>query len=396
MARRPREFHMPATVAAAVAFAAVLATLAVQTFSFGSDVEARARAELRTQAYLAADGLADALATQNFRRLREVASALEEKGLSLRVHTARGGVLYAGDSDGTALVESAPAGEYSVGVAVPRSKVFVPFYEALWIFALAALVGVLGMFVVFFALYRQRVRIRELAEAERFRREFIADVSHEIKTPLTGILGAADMLEGALPHEATGEAARKLTAMITREAGRLDGLVRQILDLSKIERSRCEFSPVGADVAAVVKDAVETMTPEAGRRGVQISVSLPEGSVKAVCDERLVREAVLNLIGNALRHSGAREVSVTLEETAKKTVIRVEDRGCGVPVEHRERIFERFYRVDPSRDAESGGAGLGLAIVKGIAVLHGGDISFSPVEPHGSCFELSIPSVGNL
>lgn len=396
MAHRPKDIHIFGTLAAAVAFAAVLVTFAIQTISFGSDVEARARADLRTQAFLTADSLASALERQDFKKLREFASSLEEKGLSLRVNSSRGGIIYAGDNDAKALVESARAGEYKVGVALSRKKALLPFYEALGIFALASLVGVLGMFVVFFSLYRQRVRIRELAQSERFRREFMADISHEIKTPLAGILGAAEMLSENCALENEKGTCGTLAAMIAKESKRLDSLVQRILDLSKLEHSREAFTPSVVDVADIVKDAVFTITPVVVAKGVKISLSLPEGAAMANCDAALLREAILNLITNAIRHSGEKEVFVSLEAIGKKARVIVEDHGCGIPKEHRARIFERFYRVDSSRASETGGAGLGLSIVKRIATLHGGEISFKPLEERGSRFELSIPLVVNL
>lgn len=396
MAHRPKDIHIFGTLAAAVAFAAVLVTFAIQTISFGSDVEARARADLRTQAFLTADSLASALERQDFKKLREFASSLEEKGLSLRVNSSRGGIIYAGDNDAKALVESARAGEYKVGVALSRKKALLPFYEALGIFALASLVGVLGMFVVFFSLYRQRVRIRELAQSERFRREFMADISHEIKTPLAGILGAAEMLSENCALENEKGTCGTLATMIAKESKRLDSLVQRILDLSKLEHSREAFTPSVADVADIVKDAVFTITPVVVAKGVKISLSLPEGAAMANCDAALLREAILNLITNAIRHSGEKEVFVSLEAIGKKARVIVEDHGCGIAKEHRARIFERFYRVDSSRASETGGAGLGLSIVKRIATLHGGEISFKPLEERGSRFELSIPLVVNL
>lgn len=396
MAHRPKDIHIFGTLAAAVAFAAVLVTFAIQTISFGSDVEARARADLRTQAFLTADSLASALERQDFKKLREFASSLEEKGLSLRVNSSRGGIIYAGDNDAKALVESARAGEYKVGVALSRKKALLPFYEALGIFALASLVGVLGMFVVFFSLYRQRVRIRELAQSERFRREFMADISHEIKTPLAGILGAAEMLSENCALENEKGTCGTLATMIAKESKRLDSLVQRILDLSKLEHSREVFTPSVVDVADIVKDAVFTITPVVVAKGVKISLSLPEGAAMANCDAALLREAILNLITNAIRHSGEKEVFVSLEAIGKKARVIVEDHGCGIAKEHRARIFERFYRVDSSRASETGGAGLGLSIVKRIATLHGGEISFKPLEERGSRFELSIPLVVNL
>ena len=384
-ARDPsRRFSVVATVVAAAAFAAVIAAFAAQVVSFGRDVERWARRDLRTQAELTAAGLAAPLRTQDFRRLREVAAALELKGLVLRVRSPGGGLLYDGARGEPMLEESAAAGEHSVAVAIRREQVFEPFRRAVALFALAALVGALGMFVVFFALYRQRVRIRELARLERYRREFVADVSHEIKTPLTGILGAAEMI-----GEADDSSRPRLAAMIAKESKRLNALVQQILDLARLDREGAAPERARTDLAGLVRDVLEDRRAEAESRGVEL-VFRGNGEVFADCDATLVAEAVSNLVGNAIRHSGSPKVEVSCVATAHGVEIAVEDRGVGIPPEHAERVFERFHRVDPARAAESGGAGLGLAIVRRIARLHGGDVRLEPVSPHGCRFVLAL------
>ena len=384
-ARDPsRRFSVVATVVAAAAFAAVIAAFAAQVVSFGRDVERWARRDLKTQAELTAAGLAAPLRTQDFRRLREVAAALELKGLVLRVRSPGGGVLYDGGRGEPMLEESAAAGEHSVAVAIRREQVFEPFRRAVALFALAALVGALGMFVVFFALYRQRVRIRELARLERYRREFVADVSHEIKTPLTGILGAAEMIGAA-----DDSARPRLAAMIAKESKRLNALVQQILDLARLDREGVAPERARTDLAGLVREVLEERRAEAESRGVEL-VFRGNGEVFADCDATLVAEAVSNLVGNAIRHSGSPKVEVACAATAHGAEIAVEDHGVGIPPEHIERVFERFYRVDPARAAESGGAGLGLAIVRRIARLHGGDVRLEPVSPHGCRFVLTL------
>ena len=384
-ARDPsRRFSVVATVVAAAAFAAVIAAFAAQVVSFGRDVERWARRDLRTQAELTAAGLAAPLRTQDFRRLREVAAALELKGLVLRVRSPGGGLLYDGARGEPMLEESAAAGEHSVAVAIRREQVFEPFRRAVALFALAALVGALGMFVVFFALYRQRVRIRELARLERYRREFVADVSHEIKTPLTGILGAAEMI-----GEADDSSRPRLAAMIAKESKRLNALVQQILDLARLDREGAAPERARTDLAGLVRDVLEDRRAEAESRGVEL-VFRGNGEVFADCDATLVAEAVSNLVGNAIRHSGSPKVEVSCVATAHGVEIAVEDHGVGIPPEHAERVFERFHRVDPARAAESGGAGLGLAIVRRIARLHGGDVRLEPVSPHGCRFVLAL------
>ena len=384
-ARDPsRRFSVVATVVAAAAFAAVIAAFAAQVVSFGRDVERWARRDLKTQAELTAAGLAAPLRTQDFRRLREVAAALELKGLVLRVRSPGGGVLYDGGRGEPMLEESAAAGEHSVAVAIRREQVFEPFRRAVALFALAALVGALGMFVVFFALYRQRVRIRELARLERYRREFVADVSHEIKTPLTGIIGAAEMI-----GEADDSSRPRLAAMIAKESKRLNALVQQILDLARLDREGAAPERARTDLAGLVREILEERRAEAESRGVEL-VFRGNGEVFADCDAILVAEAVSNLVGNAVRHSGSPKVEVACAATAHGAEIAVEDHGVGIPPEHVERVFERFYRVDPARAAESGGAGLGLAIVRRIARLHGGDVRLEPVSPHGCRFVFSL------
>lgn len=384
-ARDPsRRFSVVATVVAAAAFAAVIAAFAAQVVSFGRDVERWARRDLKTQAELTAAGLAAPLRTQDFRRLREVAAALELKGLVLRVRSPGGGVLYDGGRGEPMLEESAAAGEHSVAVAIRRKQVFEPFRRAVALFALAALVGALGMFVVFFALYRQRVRIRELARLERYRREFVADVSHEIKTPLTGILGAAEMIGAA-----DDSARPRLAAMIAKESKRLNALVQQILDLARLDREGAAPERARADLAGLVREVLEERRAEAESRGVEL-VFRGNGEVLADCDANLVAEAVSNLVGNAIRHSGSPKVEVACAATAHGAEIAVEDHGVGIPPEHIERVFERFYRVDPARAAESGGAGLGLAIVRRIARLHGGDVRLELVSPHGCRFVFAL------
>ena len=277
-------------------------------------------------------------------------------------------------------------GAFEVMLGLPLDRVLAPYRRAKTSLALAALVGIAGMFFVFFALYRQRVRIRELARTEKFRREFVADVSHEIKTPLTGILGAAEMLsEGG-----ASEAQKPLLAMVTKESKRLNALVQQILDLARLEREGETLDLAETDLVDLARETVESLRPRAEAAGIALSFAAPESPCVAKVDARLLSEALSNLVENAIRHSGSPDVEVSVASARDGVKIVVEDRGIGIPREHASRVFERFYRVDPARAAESGGAGLGLAIVRGIARLHGGDVVLSPASPHGCRFTLSI------
>lgn len=379
-----RRFEWLPAALAAVAFLGALAVFGWLLNCFWIDIGAWARRDLRSQAELAADSLREPLASQNFRALTGLHTSLEAKGLILRVRSANGGWIFHGGYKGATVEEYVPCGEYSVGVAIREEQVYAPFYEALVGFVLAALVGVLGMFVVFFILYRQRVRIRELAKLEKFRREFIADVSHEIKTPLTGILGAVDMLEGMeVEKKGGGGQWGVLLALIRKESKRLNGLVQSILDLARLEREGDVLDVAGFDLEEMLKEL-------AAKYGVRY-----DGSDKSenlvVGDAALILQAVSNLVENAKRHSGTDDIALSLTWLDGWAHVIVEDHGVGIPPEHAARIFERFHRVDPARAAETGGAGLGLAIVRRIARLHGGEVALTSAKPRGCRFDFSIP-----
>lgn len=379
-----RRFEWLPAALAAVAFLGALAVFGWLLNCFWIDIGTWARRDLRSQAELAADSLREPLASQNFRALTGLHTSLEAKGLILRVRSANGGWIFHGGYKGATVEEYVPCGEYSVGVAIREEQVYAPFYEALVGFVLAALVGVLGMFVVFFILYRQRVRIRELAKLEKFRREFIADVSHEIKTPLTGILGAVDMLEGMEVEKKDGGGQwGVLLSLIRKEPKRLNGLVQSILDLARLEREGDVLDVAGFDLEEMLKEL-------AAKYGVRY-----DGSDKSenlvVGDAALILQAVSNLVENAKRHSGTEDIALSLTWLDGWAHVIVEDHGVGIPPEHAARIFERFHRVDPARAAETGGAGLGLAIVRRIARLHGGEVALTSAKPRGCRFDFSIP-----
>jgi two-component system phosphate regulon sensor histidine kinase PhoR len=256
-------------------------------------------------------------------------------------------------------------------------------------FVLAGLVGTAGVLLFFFVTYRQRVRIRELSRLEKFRRDFISDVSHEIKTPLTGIIGAVDILdEGeALPLEDRAGA----LAMIRRESLRLNALVQNILTLSRLEHyNENGFEFADADLAEIAEDSVRRFENRAKARGVKLILTVNSTCVDK-CDAAQISRALDNLINNAIVHSSATEVKVQLSQSHKYGLLAVQDNGRGIPLEHQARIFDRFYRVDSSRGQETGGAGLGLSIVHAIASLHGGAVRFEALKPAGCSFTLQLP-----
>ena len=375
---------LPAMLAA-VALVGFALAFAYELLSYQAAVVGWAKGDLESRARLAADRLEEPLRTQNMRELHRLGDEFVSNGMRLRVTGVHGGIGMVfdthRDADKGYLFSSRHAsGDHDVILGLPLSRVTAPFRRAVLGFVLAGLVGVAGVLLFFFVTYRQRVRIRELAKLERFRREFIADVSHEIKTPLSGILGAVDLLreEGRGKREqGTGT---RLIEMIEKESKRLNGLVQSILDLARLERE--------GDVLNLQEVDLGELVHEIAAKYPCVCTVKSSGTVR--CDPQLVGQAVSNLIGNAVRHSGSDEILVTVECGEKMARVVVEDHGIGIPPEHAVRIFERFHRVDPARAAETGGAGLGLAIVRRIARLHGGDVAFSSVQPHGSRFTLSF------
>ncbi|MBO7207583.1 MAG: ATP-binding protein [Kiritimatiellae bacterium] len=270
-------------------------------------------------------------------------------------------------------------------------------------FILAAAIGAVTAALIYHFLRRTRARfaqlvserdtkeklIEEMRKLEKFRRDFISNLTHEIRTPLTGILGAVDLLEDG---EGLSNSDRKaILAILKNESVRLDKLAQDILALARIEHTSDEAKRAFAvcNLADVLKNAFTLMKPKAATAGVGL-VLLKNESVKAACDAALIEEALLNLIENALRYSGSRTIELSLEATGGRAKLSVADNGVGIDKKHLPRLFERFYRIDKARSREKGGTGLGLAIVKHIAQLHGGEVSVASSPGAGSTFSIII------
>lgn len=233
--------------------------------------------------------------------------------------------------------------------------------------------------------------LAEMRKLESFRRDFVSNITHEIKTPITGILGAVDILADSSSRLDAAERAEVLDVLHDQSV-RLNALAEDILSLAKLEQAesapRASFAT--CNVADIVRTAVNLAKPSAEKADVKLEIAAPT-DVERPCDARLVEEAVSNLINNAIRYSGSPVVKVELvQRPGGKARIRVIDHGIGIPKESQGRIFERFYRVDKGRSRELGGTGLGLAIVKHIALLHGGAISLESEPGNGCTFTLII------
>jgi two-component system phosphate regulon sensor histidine kinase PhoR len=223
------------------------------------------------------------------------------------------------------------------------------------------------------------------------RRDFVANVSHELKTPVTSIKGFAETLEdGALDDP---EAAHRFVRIISGQADRLNSIIEDLLALSTLEQSG--DSPLlqleEADLCDVVAVALEVCGPKAEAKNIELREDCP-GRLFARVSPPLLEQAVVNLIDNAVKYSAdGSTVVVTLEERGDEVVVSVTDEGQGVAREHLPRLFERFYRVDKARSRDLGGTGLGLAIVKHVAQIHGGRVSVDSVVGRGSTFRIHLP-----
>lgn len=375
---------------AAAGLVGLAGTFMAEQSRFKAAVVGWATRDLAIRTHVASVTLREPLETSDFAAIHSFGDMCSANNVRLTVYTAKGGVFIdvppPQRPKGGYMYSTTACGEFKIRLGIPVSRVMEPFERAKTGFTLAALASAAGVLLVFLLVYRQSVRIRELKRLEKFRSEFIADFSHEMKTPLTGILGAVDLLDGAAP-----ETASTLLPLIKREAVRLNALAQNILDLAKLERFGVSLSKSPEDPREIIEETVERHAAAAKEAGVELVAPPPSSPLPAVdCDRRLVGQALSNLVGNALRHSGAGRISLCAVAGRKDVRFVVEDDGCGIPPEHAKKVFDRFHRVDPARSAETGGAGLGLSIVRRIARLHGGDVSLENVSPHGCRFVVSL------
>ncbi|MEP7192702.1 MAG: ATP-binding protein [Actinomycetota bacterium] len=228
----------------------------------------------------------------------------------------------------------------------------------------------------------------EARRVEDVRRDFVVNVSHELKTPVGAL---ALLAEAVLEANDDPEAVARFAHRMQIESTRLTRLVQEIVDLSRLEIAGTLHDPELVDVAAAAAEAIEQSRLVAGSRGFEIVSSLAPGA-QVFGDADLLATAIRNLIVNAINYSapGAR-VAVSVRAADQLVEIAVADQGQGIPEVEQARIFERFYRVDAARSRATGGTGLGLAIVKHICANHGGDVTVWSEPGHGSTFTMRLP-----
>jgi len=225
------------------------------------------------------------------------------------------------------------------------------------------------------------VDVTESQNAEQMRREFSANVSHELKTPLQGIIGSAELLESGMVKP---EDTPRFVGHIRKEASRLVNLIEDIIRLSQLDEG-VEMPAEQVDMLQLAEDVKEILAPSAAEKQVSISVSGTGFTVIGV--RRMLHEVIYNLCDNAIKYN-VPGGSVTIH--AENNRLIVSDTGIGIPAEHKDRIFERFYRVDKSHSKASGGTGLGLSIVKHAAAYHNAEISLESAPGKGTAITIQF------
>jgi two-component system phosphate regulon sensor histidine kinase PhoR len=232
--------------------------------------------------------------------------------------------------------------------------------------------------------------VTRLRRLESLRRDFVANVSHELKTPITSIKGFVEtLLDGAVKDPQDAE---RFLRIIARQAERLDHIIEDLLSLSKIEQGEQarDIELARGALRPVLEEAIAQVQPLAGERRIGLNLACA-AETEAEINGALLAQAVMNLLDNAVKHSEAgSEVEVAAAADGQVT-ISVRDEGCGIAPEHVPRLFERFYRVDKARSRKLGGTGLGLAIVKHIVQAHRGTITVESAPGRGSTFTIHLP-----
>ncbi len=235
--------------------------------------------------------------------------------------------------------------------------------------------------------------VTELRRLERVRHDFVANVSHEFKTPLTAIQGFAEtLLSGALEDPRNN---RRFLEIIRDHATRLAVLTDDLLKLARIEAGKLEVQFVPVQLGDVIERCAETALLKAGRKKITLETDVPPNLPAVHGDASLLRDVVQNLLDNAVQYtSEGGRVRISATAGPREAIVTVDDTGIGIPLADQERIFERFYRVDAARSREAGGTGLGLSIAKHIVEAHGGRLWVESEVGRGSkfCFSVSLAS----
>lgn len=234
-----------------------------------------------------------------------------------------------------------------------------------------------------------QARIRELAELSVMQQRFVSDVSHELRTPLTTIRLAGDVLYGQR-DDFPGPTARTVELLHT-QTDRFETLLADLLEISRYDAGSVELATEPTNLVHLAGDAIQSMHELARERGSELRLDAPGGHLDADVDPRRIRRIVRNLLGNAIEHGEGRPIVVAVDSNESAIALSVRDYGMGMTEVAQARVFDRFWRADPSRMRTIGGTGLGLAIALEDAVAHGGALDVWSEPGHGTVFRLTLP-----
>lgn len=266
-----------------------------------------------------------------------------------------------------------------------QSKARFAFYAVAIVFALG--VTLFCRLIV----WREMQRERDLAT---LRARFVTDVSHELRTPLTAIRMFADTL--ALGRVTDPAKQQKYLETISRESRRLARMVDDVLAFSKIEAGAARFSLERIALATPIEAALSALEQPLEQKGFCVHVDIPDEPVDVHADGAAMEQALLNVLTNAMKFSGdSREIGVSMRRRNGEAIIEIADHGIGIPVEHRRRIFERFFRIPLAEHQAVPGVGVGLTLVEGILKAHKGGVEVRDNTPKGVIFSLHLPVASN-
>ena len=231
--------------------------------------------------------------------------------------------------------------------------------------------------------------ITKLKQLEKIRQDFVANVSHELKTPITSIIGYLELIDQG---ELKDEQKKLFLNKVFNHTNRMNAIIDDLLKLSKIESQEDDNSIelMPTPLSQIIDGSVDDLNTLTSKNNNKILVVCNE-SIMVNADPQLLREAIINLLENAVKYgTTGTDIKINVDQT-ETTNIQVINHGEVIPDKYRDRIFQRFYRIDKSRDREAGGTGLGLAIVKHISLVHGGEVGVSFSDNSETCFTISLP-----
>jgi len=238
---------------------------------------------------------------------------------------------------------------------------------------------------------KTKEQIIELKKRDKIKTNFLSVTSHELRTPISAIKGYLQMLLRQKLGTINEEQKNALN-IILRNTNRLDTLIQDILDISRLESGTMKFVPKLTNIKNMIEQAVETMQSSADKKNIKINISLGGNLPDLIVDQERVKQVVANLLANAIKfsHDGS-VVNIFVKSDRDHVLFEIQDFGRGIPADNQNKLFEAFYQINSSEDRKLGGMGLGLAISRGIVLAHGGRIWVESVLNKGSSFIFSLP-----